>query len=171
MRVVDPVDGSPRAAGETGMVQIRGPNVFAGYWRNPEKTAAEFTQDGWFVSGDLGAFDRAGSLAIVGRAKDLVITGGYNVYPKEVEDAIDALPGVVESAVIGVPDADLGEAVAAVVVRAAGADAPDEAEVAALLARTLARFKRPRRVHFVDELPRNAMGKVQKSVLRARFGA
>ncbi len=168
VRVVDPVSGSPLAAGVTGMVQIRGPNVFAGYWRNPEKTAAEFTRDGWFVSGDLGQFDEAGSLAIVGRAKDLVITGGHNVYPKEVEEAIDALPGVVESAVIGLPDADLGEVVVAVIVRAREGGA-DEAAVLAALGGTLARFKQPRRVVFLDELPRNAMGKVQKAALRARL--
>jgi malonyl-CoA/methylmalonyl-CoA synthetase len=168
VRVVDPAGGGPLDAGQTGMVQIRGPNVFAGYWRNPEKTAAEFTLDGWFVSGDLGQFDATGSLAIVGRAKDLVITGGYNVYPREVEDAIDALPGVEESAVIGLPDADLGEAVVAVVVRA-GDGGPDEAALLAGLDGRMARFKRPRRVIFVDELPRNAMGKVQKAALRARF--
>ncbi len=168
VRVVDPASGAPLAAGQTGMVQIRGPNVFAGYWRNPERTAAEFTLDGWFVSGDLGQFDDTGSLAIVGRAKDLVITGGYNVYPREVEEAIDALPGVVESAVIGLPDADLGEAVTAVIVRAREGG-PDEAAVLAALGGTLARFKQPRRVVFLDELPRNAMGKVQKAALRARL--
>ena len=175
VRVVDPATGNPLAPGETGMVQIRGPNVFAGYWRNPEKTAAEFTADGWFVSGDLGQFDAAGSLAIVGRAKDLVITGGYNVYPKEVEEAIDALPGVLESAVIGLPDADLGEAVTAVVVRTGevGLDGStgrvDEAAILVALSGRLARFKHPRRVIFLDELPRNAMGKVQKAALRTRF--
>ncbi|WP_237477312.1 malonate--CoA ligase [Lichenibacterium dinghuense] len=168
VRVVDPASGGPLGLGETGMVEIRGPNVFAGYWRNPEKTAAEFTADGWFVSGDLGQFDGTGSLAIVGRAKDLVITGGYNVYPKEVEEAIDALPGVVESAVIGLPDADLGEAVTAVVVRAREGG-PDAEAVLGALAGRLARFKQPRRVVFVDELPRNAMGKVQKAALRAHF--
>ena len=170
VRVTDRETGAPVPAGETGMVEIRGPNVFKGYWRNPEKTAAEFTADGFFVSGDLGSFDETGSLAIVGRAKDLVISGGLNVYPREVEEAIDTLPGVLESAVIGLPDADLGEVVAAVVVRAPGAEI-DEAEILAALAERLARFKRPRKVFFVDDLPRNAMGKVQKAALRVRFGA
>ena len=170
VRVTDRKSGAPLPAGETGMIEIRGPNVFKGYWRNPEKTAEEFTKDGFFVSGDLGSFDESGSLAIVGRAKDLVISGGYNVYPREVEEAIDALPGVLESAVIGLPDTDLGEVVAAVVVRAPGAEV-DEAGILAALAERLARFKRPRKVFFLDDLPRNAMGKVQKAALRKRFGA
>ena len=170
VRVTDRETGAPLPAGETGMIEIRGPNVFAGYWRNPEKTAAEFTADGFFVSGDLGSFDTTGSLAIVGRAKDLVISGGYNVYPREVEEAIDSLPGVLESAVIGLPDRDLGEVVAGVVVLAPGATI-GEAEILAALAERLARFKRPRRVIFVEDLPRNAMGKVQKAALRERFKA
>ena len=169
VRVTNRETGAPLPTGETGMIEIRGPNVFAGYWRNPEKTAAEFTADGFFVSGDLGSFDASGSLAIVGRAKDLVISGGYNVYPREVEEAIDSLPGVQESAVIGLPDPDLGEVVAAVVVRAPGATI-GEAELLAVLTERLARFKRPRKVFFVEDLPRNAMGKVQKAALREQFG-
>ncbi len=167
--MTDRETGASLPAGETGMIEIRGPNVFAGYWRNPEKTAAEFTADGFFVSGDLGSFDATGSLAIVGRAKDLVISGGTNIYPREVEEAIDSLPGVLESAVIGLPDSDLGEVVAAVVVRAPGATI-GEAEILAALEERLARFKRPRQVFFVEDLPRNAMGKVQKATLRERFG-
>ncbi len=162
-------EGQVLPPGRIGMVEIRGPNVFMGYWRNPEKTEAEFTADGFFVSGDLGTRDEAGYLTIVGRGKDIVITGGYNVYPKEVESALDALDGVLESAVIGLPDADLGEAVAAVVVREPGA-AIDDAAIAAALKSRLAGYKRPKRILFVDELPRNAMGKVQKAALRQRFG-
>ena len=152
------------------MIEIRGPNVFKGYWRNPEKTRAEFTTDGYFISGDLGSFDADGYLTIVGRGKDLVITGGYNVYPKEVEAEIDALDGVLESAVLGVPHQDLGEAVVAAVVRQPGATI-GEADIAAALAQRLARFKQPKRVLFVDELPRNSMGKVQRAVLRERFAS
>jgi len=170
VRVTDRITGSVLPAGEAGMVEIRGPNVFEGYWRNPEKTRAEFTDDGFFVSGDLGCLDGSGSLAIVGRAKDLVITGGYNVYPKEVEAVIDALPGVLESAVIGLPHRDLGEAVAAVVVPRPGV-ALDEGEILAAVVDRLARFKRPRRVFLVSELPRNTMGKVQKNLLRDRFAS
>lgn len=164
-RVVQPETGEPLAAEEIGMIEVRGPNVFKGYWRNPEKTAAEFRADGFFITGDLGKIDARGYVHILGRGKDLIITGGYNVYPKEVESEIDALPGVVESAVIGLPHKDFGEAVAAVVVRARGA-ALDEAMVMAALAERLAKFKQPKRVFIVDELPRNTMGKVQKNVLR-----
>jgi malonyl-CoA/methylmalonyl-CoA synthetase len=134
----------------------------------PEKTAAEFRADGFFITGDLGTIDEKGYVSIVGRGKDLVISGGYNVYPKEVENEIDQLPGVVESAVIGVPHSDFGEAVVAVVVRQPRADF-DEKVVIALLADRLARFKQPKRVVFVDELPRNTMGKVQKNVLRETY--
>ena len=120
MRVTDPASGAKLAQGDIGMIEVRGPNVFTGYWRNPEKTAAEFRPDGFFITGDLGSFDGQGYLTISGRGKDLVITGGFNVYPKEIEMEIDQLPGVVESAVIGVPHADLGEGVTAVVVLKAG---------------------------------------------------
>ncbi|TBN42684.1 malonyl-CoA synthase [Paracoccus subflavus] len=166
--VTDPDSGRELPRGEIGMIEVRGPNVFKGYWRMPDKTAAELRANGFFITGDLGRFDDRGYLHIVGRAKDLVITGGYNVYPKEIEDAIDALPGVAESAVIGLPHPDLGEAVTAVVVP----DAPDAASESAVLAALdgrLARFKQPRRVLPVDELPRNTMGKVQKNLLRERF--
>jgi malonyl-CoA/methylmalonyl-CoA synthetase len=136
----------------------------------PEKTAEEFTADGYFRTGDVGRFDADGYLWIVGRSKDLIISGGYNVYPKEVEAVIDDLDGVLESAVIGVPHPDFGEAVVAVVVRAAGAgDELGEAGIIAGLKQKIANFKVPKRVHFVDELPRNTMGKVQKNVLRSRY--
>jgi malonyl-CoA/methylmalonyl-CoA synthetase len=159
--------GEPCAAGEIGGIEVKGPNVFTGYWRLPEKTREEFTADGWFRTGDVGTFDPDGYLSIVGRAKDLIITGGYNVYPKEVESYLDALDGVAESAVIGVPDRDFGEAVAAVVVRRPGARL-DEASIVAALKAQIAGFKVPRRVYVVDDLPRNAMGKVQKKELAQR---
>ena len=162
-------DGTPLAAGSVGGIEVKGSNVFAGYWRMPEKTREEFTADGWFRTGDVGEILDNGYVRIVGRAKDLIITGGLNVYPKEIEERIDALPGVAESAVIGIPDADFGEAVTAVVVPRSGT-APSERDVIAALKAEIASFKVPKRVHFVDELPRNAMGKVQKNVLRERFG-
>jgi malonyl-CoA/methylmalonyl-CoA synthetase len=151
-----------------GGIQVHGPNVFKGYWRNPEKTAAEFTEDGFFITGDLGAFDAENYLVISGRAKDLIITGGFNVYPKEIEDILDGLDGVLESAVIGLPDADFGEAVIAVLVAKPNV-VLDEAEIIRTLRNNLARFKCPKRVIVVDALPRNAMGKVQKNVLRAEM--
>jgi malonyl-CoA/methylmalonyl-CoA synthetase len=158
----------PLPAGTIGQIQVRGPNVLPGYWRMPEKTKEEFTADGFFRTGDLGQYDGDGYLSIVGRSKDLVISGGYNVYPKEVEMLLDELPGVEESAVIGVPHPDFGEAVVAVVVPKKGA-ALLEQEVIAQLKGRLANFKVPKRVHVVVELPRNAMGKVQKNVLRETF--
>jgi len=163
-------DGAALAAGSVGGIELKGPNVFSGYWRMPDKTREEFTPDGWFRTGDVGEILNNGYVRIVGRAKDLIITGGLNVYPKEIEERIDALPGVVESAVIGVPDADFGEAVTAIVVPRAGAT-PSEREVIAALKAEIAGFKVPKRVHFVDELPRNAMGKVQKNLLRERFSS
>ncbi len=167
-------DGGACAVGEIGRVEVRGPNVFSGYWRMPEKTAEEFTADGWFRTGDVGCFGGDGRpdgyLALVGRSKDLIISGGYNVYPKEIEGYIDALPGVVESAVIGLPHPDFGEAVAAVVVGAREAAPQAEAIVEALRGR-IANFKVPKRVWLVDQLPRNAMGKVQKNLLRDRYAA
>jgi malonyl-CoA/methylmalonyl-CoA synthetase len=158
-----------RIAGDPGVIEVRGPNVFKGYWRAPEKTAAEFRDEGFFSTGDLGRIDERGYVQILGRAKDLIITGGLNVYPIEIEEAIDALPGVAESAVIGLPHADFGEAVTAVIVRKAGS-AVDERDVLNALAGRLAKFKLPKRVLFVDALPRNAMGKVQKQLLRATVG-
>jgi malonyl-CoA/methylmalonyl-CoA synthetase len=168
VRVTDPGSGRTLAAGEIGMIEIRGPNVFAGYWGMPEKTREEFRSDGFFISGDLGRFDERGYLWIVGRGKDVVITGGFNVYPKEVELEIDALPGVVESAVIGLPHRDLGEAVTAVVVRENGVDVA-EPEIMAALRPRLAGYKLPKRVVFVEQLPRNTMAKVQKNVLREEY--
>ncbi|MBT9290474.1 malonate--CoA ligase [Prosthecodimorpha staleyi] len=168
LRVADPETGRLMAQGEIGVIEVKGPNVFQGYWRMPEKTAAEFRPDGFFITGDLGKIDERGYVHIVGRGKDLVISGGFNVYPKEVETEIDAIAGVVESAVIGVPHPDLGEGVTAVVVREPGAGV-DEAAVTAALADRLARFKQPKRVFFVDDLPRNTMGKVQKNVLRDQY--
>ena len=168
IRIVDPETSAALPAGEIGMIEVRGPNVFSGYWRMPEKTAQEFRPDGFFITGDLGVIDKDGYVCIVGRGKDLIITGGLNVYPIEVEALIDALPGVVESAVVGLPHEDFGEAVTAVVATG-GKSAPSEAEVLAALEHQLAGFKRPKRVLFVDELPRNTMGKVQKAALRERF--
>ncbi|ASG24776.1 malonate--CoA ligase [Nitrospirillum viridazoti] len=168
LRVVDPETGAAIPQGEIGMIEVRGPNVFKGYWQMPEKTAAEFRPDGFFITGDLGKIDARGYVHIVGRGKDLVISGGYNVYPKEIETEIDGLPGVVESAVIGVPHPDFGEGVTAVVVRQKGA-AVDEAAVLAALDGRLAKFKQPKRVLFVDDLPRNTMGKVQKNLLRQEY--
>lgn len=168
VRVVDEA-GQALAEGQKGAIQVKGENVFSGYWRMPEKTKQEFTDDGWFRTGDIGVFDADGYLSIVGRAKDLIITGGYNVYPKEIELALDELPQVAESAVIGVPHDDFGEAVTAVVVGKPGAQADEEKIIAALKSK-LAGYKVPKRVYFVDALPRNAMGKVQKNLLRERFG-
>jgi malonyl-CoA/methylmalonyl-CoA synthetase len=167
VRIADEQD-RPLPTGQVGNIQIRGPNVFSGYWRMPEKTREEFAADGWFRTGDVGVFDQDGYLSIVGRAKDLIISGGYNVYPKEIELAIDALPGVVESAVVGLPHPDFGEAVTAVVVARPGA-APSEAAIVQALKGTLANYKVPKRVFVVEALPRNAMGKVQKNVLRERL--
>ena len=154
--------------GEIGILEVRGPNVFKGYWRMPEKTAEEFRNDGFLITGDIAMIDADGYVTIVGRAKDLVISGGYNVYPKEVETEIDALQGVLESAVIGVPHADFGEAVVAVVVLEGGQDLSPEAIQSALRVR-LTNYKLPKAVEFVDELPRNAMGKVQKNALRDQY--
>ncbi len=158
-------------AGSVGHIQVRGDNVFLGYWGMPEKTREEFTADGFFKTGDMGTWDADGYVVISGRSKDLVITGGLNVYPKEIEELIDAMPGVAESAVIGLPHPDFGEAVSAVVVRqnnAAGA-ALSEASIIAAIKGELANFKVPKWVYLVDQLPRNAMGKVQKNVLREQY--
>ncbi|MEY9125393.1 malonate--CoA ligase [Bradyrhizobium yuanmingense] len=168
VRVTDPETGKELARDEIGMIEVKGPNVFKGYWRMPEKTKAEFRPDGFFITGDLGKIDDKGYVHILGRGKDLVISGGFNVYPKEIESEIDAMPGVVESAVIGVPHADFGEGVTAVLVRQPGASI-DEAAVLKGLDGRLAKFKMPKRVFVVDELPRNTMGKVQKNVLRETY--
>jgi malonyl-CoA/methylmalonyl-CoA synthetase len=151
--------------GEIGGIEVRGPNVFAGYWRMPEKTAEEFTADGWFKTGDVGVIDESGRVTIVGRSKDLIISGGYNVYPAEIEGVINDMSGVAESAVIGVPHPDFGEAVVAVVIAKPGATLNADSIVSTLKAR-IANFKVPKRVFVQNELPRNAMGKVQKNLLR-----
>jgi len=168
IRIADPETGEPRPQGEVGVIEISGPNVFSGYWRMPEKTAEEF-RNGRFISGDLGFIDDKGYVSIVGRAKDLIIAGGYNIYPAEVETALDELPQVHESAVIGVPHPDMGEGVVAIVVPRDPAFA-DGAALTSALADRLARFKQPRHIVFLPELPKNTMGKVQKNVLRERHG-
>jgi malonyl-CoA/methylmalonyl-CoA synthetase len=168
VRVTDPETGKVLPAETIGMIEVKGPNVFKGYWRMPEKTKSEFRDDGFFMTGDLGKLDDKGYVHILGRGKDLVISGGFNVYPKEIESEIDAMPGVVESAVIGVPHADFGEGVTAVVVCHPSARI-DEATVLRGLEGRLAKFKMPKRVFVVDELPRNTMGKVQKNVLRDTY--
>jgi len=170
IRVAEPESGAAVADGEIGVVEVTGPNVFQGYWRMPDKTKAEFRDDGWFVTGDLGRIDGDGYLSIVGRGKDLIISGGLNVYPKEVESVIDDLPDVVESAVIGVPHVDFGEAVVAVVVMEDGATLDSDA-IAAALSGKLARFKQPKAILAAPELPRNTMGKVQKNALRDTHAA
>jgi malonyl-CoA/methylmalonyl-CoA synthetase len=168
LRVSDPETGKELAHDEIGMIEVKGPNVFKGYWRMPEKTKAEFRGDGFFITGDIGKIDTQGYVHILGRGKDLVISGGFNVYPKEIENEIDAMPGVIESAVIGVPHADFGEGVTAVVVCDKNAGV-SEASVLKALDGRLAKFKMPKRVFIVDELPRNTMGKVQKNILRDTY--
>lgn len=165
IRVVERGTNAALPAGAVGSIQVAGPNVFREYWNKPEKTAEEFTDDGYFVTGDLGVIDDDGYLSIVGRDKDLIISGGYNIYPKEIEELIDEHPSVRESAVVGVPHPDLGEAPIAVVVPQDGTPADPEAILEAVRPR-LARFKQPRRVEFAEELPRNVMGKIQKAALR-----
>ena len=172
VRIAEP-EGKVLGAGEIGVIEVKGPNVFKGYWRNPEKTKAEFRADGYFITGDLGTIEPDGRVSIVGRAKDLIITGGLNVYPKEIEDELNAFPGVAEAAVVGIPHPDFGEGVVAVLAKAPGRRGPEiesEARIIEQLAGRLAKFKCPKRVFVVDELPRNAMGKVQKAELRARYG-
>jgi malonyl-CoA/methylmalonyl-CoA synthetase len=165
LRIAEPDTGAQLEDGAVGVIELTGPNVFKGYWRMPEKTASEFRSDGFFISGDLGMIDDRGYVHIVGRAKDLIISGGFNVYPKEIETEIDAIEGVEESAVIGLPHPDFGEGVTAVVVAKKRA-LLTEATVLKAIEGRLARYKAPKRVLFVEELPRNAMGKVQKAALR-----
>ena len=167
VRIADPETGAQLTQGETGVIEVSGANVFLGYWRRPELRMSEFRADGYFITGDLGFIDSDGYIFIVGRAKDLIISGGLNVYPKEIETAIDGLDGVVESAVFAVPHSDLGEAVAAAVV--AKSQAVTAETIKAGLAGQLAGFKQPKVIFIVDELPRNAMGKVQKNILRERY--
>jgi malonyl-CoA/methylmalonyl-CoA synthetase len=158
-------EGKELPAGEIGGIQVKGPNVFKGYWRMPEKTKEEFTGDGWFKTGDVGKIDERGYVTIVGRSKDLIISGGYNVYPAEIEGYINELPGVAESALVGVPHPDFGEVGVAVVTPKPGAQVDGEAIIARLKSQ-LANFKIPKRCFVVPELPRNTMGKVQKNLLR-----
>jgi malonyl-CoA/methylmalonyl-CoA synthetase len=162
-RVADE-NGHEVPRGEPGVLEIRGPNLFKGYWKKPDKTAEEMRTDGYFVTGDISTMDEEDRVSIVGRAKDLIIAGGLNIYPKEIELAVDAVEGVGESAVIGVPHPDLGEGVVAVVTRTD--PGLDEAAILGGIADKLARFKQPRKVVFAESLPRNAMGKVQKARLR-----
>ena len=166
--VTDPATGAPLPQGEIGVLEVRGPNVFAGYWQMPEKTAEELRDNGFFITGDLGRIDEDGYVHIVGRGKDLIISGGYNIYPKEIELLIDDLPGVVESAVIGVPHKDFGEAVVAVIVAQNGVVISAQ-DISNSIKDDLARFKQPKRIEFAEILPRNAMGKVQKNVLREAY--
>lgn len=168
LRITEPDTGAPLGEDEVGMIEVRGPNVFSGYWRRPEKTAEEFRADGFFITGDIGRIDARGYVHIVGRAKDLIISGGLNVYPKEIETEIDLIPEVAESAVIGLAHPDFGEAVTAVVVCRPGAGLSERALLDALTER-LAKFKIPKKAIFLPELPRNAMGKVQKNLLRERY--
>ena len=170
IRIAD-AENRPTEVGEIGQIQVKGDNIFRGYWRMPEKTREEFTADGFFKTGDMGKRDKAGYISIIGRSKDLIISGGLNVYPKEIEEMIDAMPGVFESAVFGVPHPDFGEAVIAAVVRQKrpNGEAATETAIINALKGALANFKVPKRVHFIDELPRNSMGKVQKDVLRNQF--
>lgn len=167
VRIADDT-GTEVSRGETGVLEMTGPNVFAGYWQLPEKTAEEFRDDGYFISGDMAQMDEEGRVSIVGRAKDLIISGGFNVYPKEVELCLDEIPGVLESAVVGVPHPDFGEGVTGIVVPDGSVDL-DRAAIEAALSASLAKFKQPKQVFIVDELPRNTMGKVQKNILRDRY--
>ncbi|MDE3029467.1 MAG: malonyl-CoA synthase [Paracoccaceae bacterium] len=168
LKITDPATGETLPQGEAGMIEVRGPNVFQGYWQMPEKTREELREDGFFITGDIGVVDADGYVAIVGRQKDLIITGGYNVYPKEVELILDEQPGILESAVIGLPHPDFGEAVFGVLVAQKGAT-PDTAAIMDALAGRLAKFKQPKGLVVVEDLPRNTMGKVQKNLLRDQF--
>ncbi|MGB3386703.1 MAG: malonyl-CoA synthase [Pseudaminobacter sp.] len=167
-RIADPESGRVLEQGEIGVIELKGPNVFKGYWRMPDKTAQEFRPDGYFITGDLGYIDPDGYFIISGRAKDLIISGGFNVYPAEIENELDALAPIAESAVIGLPHADFGEAVTAVVTPRPGANI-DEAEIRMALEGVLAKFKIPKRILVKDALPRNAMGKIQKKELREEY--
>ncbi len=169
LKVCDPSTGAELPTGEIGQIEVRGPNVFKGYWQMPEKTAEELRADGFFITGDLGHIDADGYVTIVGRNKDLIISGGYNIYPKEIELVLDDQPGVLESAVVGVPHPDFGETVVGVLVAQKGAS-PDLDAIQGAVSDSLARFKHPRKLVVVDALPRNTMGKVQKNVLRDTYG-
>ncbi|MCE8547029.1 malonyl-CoA synthase [Ruegeria pomeroyi] len=168
LKITDPESGDSLPTGEVGQIEVRGPNVFKGYWQMPDKTAAELRQNGFFITGDLGRIDTEGYVHIVGRNKDLIISGGYNIYPKEIELVLDDQPGVLESAVIGVPHPDFGETVVGVVVPEPGTT-PDTEALMDVVRHSLARFKHPRKIVILDELPRNTMGKVQKNALREKY--
>lgn len=168
IKITDPETGKTLPQGAVGQIEVRGPNVFKGYWQMPDKTAAELRPNGFFITGDLGSFDDEGYLQIVGRGKDLIISGGYNVYPKEIEVLLDAQPGVRESAVVGIPHADFGETPVALIVPEAGVT-PDANILAKTVSAKLARYKHPRTILLVEDLPRNTMGKVQKNVLREQY--
>lgn len=168
VKITDEASGKTVPSGKIGQIEIRGPNVCKGYWQKPKKTAEDFRQDGFFITGDLGRIDSDGYIHIVGRNKDLIISGGYNVYPKEIELVIDKQPGVLESAAVGVPHADFGESVLALIVPCTNT-CPDFDQITTALASSLAPFKLPKKLELVDELPRNTMGKVQKNVLRDRY--
>ena len=170
LRIADPVTGREVPNGEVGVIEVKGANVFQGYWRMPEKTQEEFRADGYFITGDMGRIDEKGYVQIVGRSKRLIISGGFNIYPAEVETVIDEIQGVAESAVIGVPHPDFGEGVVAVIARRSGSTL-SEGDVIAELKDKLARFKQPKKIYVVDELPRNTMGKVQKNLLRDAYSA
>jgi len=168
VKICDPDSGAELPRGEIGVLEVRGPNVFQGYWQMPEKTAEELRADGFFITGDLARMDDDGYVTIVGRGKDLIISGGYNIYPKEIELVLDDQPGVLESAVIGAPHPDFGESVVGLLVAEPGAEI-DVKAVTAAMAQSLARFKQPKHIEVVDALPRNTMGKVQKNILRDQF--
>ncbi|MEM8648134.1 MAG: AMP-binding protein, partial [Pseudomonadota bacterium] len=168
LKVTDPETGAALPTGDIGQIEVRGPNVFKGYWQMPDKTAAELRKDGFFITGDVGRIDEDGYVTIVGRDKDLIISGGYNIYPKEVELVLDDQPGVLESAVIGVPHPDFGETVVAVIVPEQGSS-PDLGAIETATSEALARFKHPHKYILMDELPRNTMGKVQKNELRRTY--
>jgi malonyl-CoA/methylmalonyl-CoA synthetase len=169
VKITDMDTGETLPQGEIGQIEVRGPNVFKGYWQMPEKTAEELREDGFFITGDLGLIDKDGYVHIVGRNKDLIISGGYNIYPKELELLLDEEEGVLESAVIGVPHADFGETVVAVLIAKPGVTL-DLESIEKNIAQTLARFKQPKKFVVIEELPRNTMGKVQKNLLRDQFG-
>ncbi|WP_373235836.1 malonate--CoA ligase [Cohaesibacter celericrescens] len=168
LKITNPDNGETLADGEIGQIEVRGPNVFKGYWQMPEKTAAELREDGFFITGDLGKIDSDGYVHIVGRNKDLIISGGYNIYPKEIELVLDEQPGVLETAVIGVPHPDFGETVLGIIIPQAG-QSPDLESMMEAIKTSLARFKHPRKLIIMDELPRNTMGKVQKNILRDQY--
>jgi malonyl-CoA/methylmalonyl-CoA synthetase len=167
-RVVETSSRQPLPPGEIGEIEVRGPNVFTGYWNRPDATAEAFSADGWFKTGDLGWYSADGYYTITGRARELIISGGYNIYPREIEDVLETHPAIAEAAVVGMPDPEMGEQVVAVIVPKKG-QTPDSADVIAFCRERLASYKKPRRVVFVNVLPRNALGKVQKHLLAAQL--